>query len=136
MGSPAMNFVPATVVEHNGSYALELQATNSTVVPFPKAEKLATYVGKSILLGLRPEMITEPQPHKEGAEFVTTANVEVEVTEPMGADTMVITRIDDAEVNCRCNPAYPAAPGKVIELMFDTSKAVAFDEATGQRIDV
>jgi len=34
-------------------------------------------------------LITEPQPHKEAAFFVTTTDVEVEVTEPMGADTMI-----------------------------------------------
>ncbi|MBM6550561.1 ABC transporter ATP-binding protein [Marinomonas ostreistagni] len=135
MGSPAMNFIPAKVVEHSGSYALELQATQPTLVPFPSADSLKAYAGKEILLGLRPEMITEPQPHKEGAEFVVKADIDVEVIEPMGADTMVLTRISDAEVNCRCNPAYPAKANETIAMMFDTSKAVAFDKDTGQRID-
>ncbi len=135
MGSPAMNFIPAKVVEQNGSYALELQAATPTVVPFPKPDSLKAHVGKEILLGLRPEMITEPQPHKEGKEFVVTADIDVEVTEPMGADTMVLTRIQSAEVNCRCNPAYPARADETIAMMFDTSKAVAFDKDNGQRID-
>lgn len=135
MGSPAMNFVPAKVVEQNGAFALELQASKPTVVPFPDQESLKPYLGKEILLGLRPEMITEPQPHKEGAEFVVTADIDVEVTEPMGADTMVLTRISEAEVNCRCNPVYPTKAGETIAMMLDTSKAVAFDKDTGERID-
>ncbi|MFD1382844.1 ABC transporter ATP-binding protein [Rhodanobacter aciditrophus] len=135
MGSPAMNFIPAKVVEQAGSYALELQASQPTIVPFPKPESLANHVGKEILLGLRPEMITEPQPHKEGADFVVTADVDVEVTEPMGADTMILTRVQGAEVNCRSNPAYPAKSGETIAMMFDTSKAVAFDKDSGVRLD-
>jgi len=135
MGSPAMNFIPAKVVSQDGNPMLEL-ATNSTVtLPFPKPEALANHIGQTVLLGLRPEMITEPQPHKVGQDFVTTTDIKVEVTEPMGADTMIITRVNDAEINCRSNPAYPAAPGSVIEMMFDTSKAVVFDQASGQRLD-
>ena len=136
MGSPAMNFIPANVVATDNGIMLELATGTPTLLPFPKQQALDAYVGKEILLGLRPEMITEPQHHKDGLEFVVKSQVTVEVTEPMGADTMVITRINDSEINCRCHPAYPAAPGSDIELMFDTSKAVAFDKDTGARIDL
>jgi len=136
MGSPAMNFIPASVVATDNGIMLELQTSNKTRLPFPKTHSLESYLGKEILLGLRPEMITEPQHHKEGLEFVTKSEVNVEVTEPMGADTMVVTRIGNSEINCRCHPAYPAVPGSDIELMFDTSKAVAFDKDTGARIDL
>lgn len=136
MGSPAMNFIPATVVTGNDGVMLELATPDKTLLPFPKQESLQPYLGKSLLLGLRPEMITEPQAHKEGQEYVTTTAIEVEVTEPMGADTMVITRINNAEVNCRANPAYPAEAGSVINMMFDTSKAVVFNSTTGERVDI
>jgi multiple sugar transport system ATP-binding protein len=135
MGSPAMNFIPAKVVEQNGAPMLELATSTTVALPFPKPEALKDYVGKTILLGLRPEMITEPQPHKEGQPFVTTTDVEVEVTEPMGADTMILTRVNDAEINCRSNPMYPAAAGSIIKMMFDTSKAVVFDQESGKRLD-
>ncbi|ADZ93256.1 ABC transporter ATP-binding protein [Marinomonas mediterranea] len=135
MGSPAMNFIPAKVVQQNGTYALSLETKSNVVLPFPKPGALSSHVGNTVLLGLRPEMITEPQPHKEGATFVVKADIEVEVTEPMGADTMIITRIQDAEVNCRSNPAYSAQPGDVISMMFDTSKAVVFDKDTEERLD-
>lgn len=135
MGSPAMNFIPAKVISQDGKPMLELATTSNVALPFPKAEALEDYVGKTVLLGLRPEMITEPQPHKEGQTFVTTTEVEVEVTEPMGADTMILTRVSDAEINCRSNPMYPAKAGSIIKMMFDTSKAVVFDQSTGQRLD-
>lgn len=136
MGSPAMNFIPSKIVEQNGVPVLELNASETTALPFPNPDSLKAYVGETVLLGLRPEMITEPQPHKEGQEFVVTTGIEVEVTEPMGADTMILTRINDAEINCRSNPAYPAKPGDVINMMFDTSKAVVFDAKSGKRLDV
>ncbi|MDB4837555.1 ABC transporter ATP-binding protein [Marinomonas sp.] len=135
MGSPAMNFIPATVVSHDGNTMLELATPDKAILPFPKQTSLQSYLGQTLLLGLRPEMITEPQAHKEGQDFVTTTAIEVEVTEPMGADTMIITRINNAEVNCRSNPAYPAESGALIDVMFDTSKAVIFNPTTGERVD-
>ncbi|TDO97560.1 ABC transporter ATP-binding protein [Marinomonas balearica] len=135
MGSPAMNFIPAQVVEQNGVCALSLKTQSNVVLPFPKPDALSGHLGQTVLLGLRPEMITEPQPHKEGLEFVVKADIEVEVTEPMGADTMIVTRIENAEVNCRSNPAYSAQPGDTIAMMFDTSKAVVFDCETEERLD-
>lgn len=136
MGSPAMNFIPTKVVSTDNGPMLLLTANEPTLLPFPNPNTLLPYMDKTILLGLRPEMITEPQEHKEGQDFVVKTKVEVEVTEPMGADTMIITRIEDKEINCRSHPAYPAAPGALIDLMFDTSKAVAFDPVSGARIDV
>jgi multiple sugar transport system ATP-binding protein len=53
----------------------------------------------------------------------------------MGADTMILTRVNEAEINCRSNPMYPAEAGSIIKMMFDTSKAVVFDQETGQRLD-
>lgn len=135
MGSPAMNFVPATVVKSNDTLMLELATKTPTLLPFPKPDALANYLGKEILLGLRPEMITEPQPHKADTEFVVNSQVEVEVVEPMGADTMMLTRIGDSEVNCRCHPSYTMEVGTFCDIMFDTSKAVAFDIDSGQRLD-
>lgn len=136
MGSPAMNFIPTKVIEQNGIPMLELATSTTVALPFPCPDALKDHIGKTILLGLRPEMITEPQPHKEGQPFVTTTDVEVEVTEPMGADTMILTRVNDAEINCRSNPMYDAEPGAIIKMMFDTAKAVAFDKESGRRLDL
>ncbi|MDP5057430.1 ABC transporter ATP-binding protein [Marinomonas hwangdonensis] len=136
MGSPAMNFIPTKVIEQNGIPMLELATSTTVALPFPRPDALKDHIGKTILLGLRPEMITEPQPHKEGQPFVTTTDVEVEVTEPMGADTMILTRVNDAEINCRSNPMYDAEPGAIIKMMFDTAKAVAFDKESGRRLDL
>jgi multiple sugar transport system ATP-binding protein len=135
MGSPAMNFIPTKVVATENGPMLELDAVQKTLLPFPNKDCLENYVGKTIMLGLRPEMITEPQAHKDGQPFVVTTDINVEVTEPMGADTMILTRVKDNEINCRSHPAYPAKPGDNIKMMFDTSKAVAFDKDSGVRLD-
>ncbi|MFT2111850.1 ABC transporter ATP-binding protein [Marinomonas sp. 2405UD68-3] len=136
MGSPAMNFIPTKVIETDNGFMLEINATQKTLLPFPRQDCLKNYAGQTIMLGLRPEMITEPQAHKNGDAFVVTTEIEVEVTEPMGADTMIITRIEGNEINCRSHPAYAAKPGEHLKMMFDMSKAVAFDQKTGARIDV
>lgn len=148
MGSPAMNFIPATVVQQGDQILLELETSSGndldntaesktpTLLPFPKSASLKEYINKRIVLGLRPEMITEPQPHKEGQPFVVKSYVQVDVIEPMGADTMMLTHIGDNEVNCRCHPSYTMTVGGQCEMMFDTSKAVIFDPNSGSRLDL
>src|SRR6187549_3026169 len=54
IGSPAMNFVPVTVAESNGTVFLETNGLRIKV-PADKAAPLKAYKGQSITLGIRPE---------------------------------------------------------------------------------
>jgi multiple sugar transport system ATP-binding protein len=57
------------------------------------------------------------------------------VTEPTGADTMLVAEVNGVEINCRINPGYSTPVGQVVPLMFDMSKVVFFDPTTEERID-
>lgn len=138
MGSPAMNFMSVVLVKNGEGYGVEFIDGNGQkiILPMPQTMDLSAYVGKTVTLGLRPEMITDPVPHKENMDTVVSVDVKVEVIEPTGADTMVVTEVNGVEVNCRVNPRYPVKPAEVASLMFDMSKAVLFDAQTQARIDV
>ncbi len=137
MGSPAMNFVPCTLVAGDNGIGVEVTdgAGNPTWLPVPSPERLSAYVGKQVTLGVRPEMITDPVPHKVDDAMVRQVPMKVLVTEPTGADTMLVSEANGVEISCRINPGYSTPVGEVVPLMFDMSKVVFFDPTTEARID-
>ena len=137
MGSPAMNFIPCRLVGKGAEIMVEVQDANGKVqyLPVPNPQALASMSGKEVILGLRPEKITEPLPYKESEPLIRHLQLKVLVTEPTGADTMVVTEINGEQVDCRVGPRFAVKPGEVTDLMLDMSLAVFFDPQTGERID-
>jgi multiple sugar transport system ATP-binding protein len=130
MGSPGMNFIECVVF--NDKLIIESGSKNyQLAVPCAKA---VTDSGlDTVLLGIRPEMLTDPKPHDNSA-FVQEVCFDVEVVEPMGADTVAIGKWNDNEVQVRLSPESGEVAGKGFTLQVDTSKAIIFDPRTGQRI--
>ena len=60
IGSPAMNFIPCTI-EQNGNMRVRISPDIALSVPPAKAARYAGAKGRELLLGLRPEHITEPR---------------------------------------------------------------------------
>src|SRR5579872_5267271 len=81
IGSPAMNFIPCRLEEHAG--ALSVRLVDGITLPIP-ASRTATYkphAGRDLILGLRPEHLTETHAHPEPG--TAELAVKVDVTEPM-----------------------------------------------------
>jgi multiple sugar transport system ATP-binding protein len=131
IGSPAMNFVPCSLEETTG--ALSIRLNDSIVLPVPP-ERTARYrnaTGRAkLLLGLRPENITEPHgaPEPGQAPFEVT----LEVTEPMGMDTLVHFLVHDTDVCGRVSPNAGAVAGQRMRLIADMNHMHLIDDATGK----
>ncbi len=136
MGSPSMNFLRVEVGGADGQYHVLVASEGHTYkLPSPPTQAdLSAYVGKQVILGIRPEQLTHVMPHLESGPFVTKVAVKVEVTEPTGADTLVLTRINDEECECRVHPAEAGKPGEMMDILFNMEKAVFFDAQTEVRI--
>jgi multiple sugar transport system ATP-binding protein len=81
-------------------------------------------------------MMTEPKPHVAGA-LVHDIPMQVDVTEPMGPDTIAFGQWNGVEVQARLSPeagVEAQTKGSII-LQVDTSKAVLFDTFSGARLD-
>src|SRR5207247_46660 len=105
MGSPSMNLMPATVVNKDGHKGLSLSRRNGGgdfVLGIPPTIAATTLEnGRSLVLGLRPEAITDrdgADRHARGVEIVDCA---VELVEPAGSDTFVVTHLAGKEVVAR-----------------------------------
>jgi multiple sugar transport system ATP-binding protein len=136
MGSPSMNFIPSKVVSENGSIGVRVEAgAGDFVLPVNGAgERLQSWVDREIMLGLRPEMITQRVEEKMNSDTTRVASCAVDVVEPTGPDTLVFVRMNDRKVVCRVEPESAVEAGNNMELMFDVSKAVFFDPESGARV--
>src|SRR6476619_2930412 len=103
IGSPAMNFIPCQLEDLGGK--LHVRITDRLAFPLPPA-RAARYQAvprtDKLLLGLRPEHITESKPHAEPG--VETFDTVLDVTEPMGMETLIYFLLDGLEVCGRVNP--------------------------------
>lgn len=136
MGSPSMNFLRCEVVDLDGKAAVEVESEGKKYpLPVPASQAdLSSYIGKSVILGLRPEQLTHVMPHVVEDPNVTEVTIKIEVTEPTGADTLVLTRINGEECECRVHPAEAGKPGEMMNILFNMGKAVFFDSVTEARI--
>jgi len=136
MGSPSMNFLKCEVGQSGDNYHVIVASEGRRFeLPTPPTQAdLSGYVGKEVILGIRPEQLTHVMPHVEEGSYVTKVAVKVEVTEPTGADTLVLTRINDEECECRVHPAEAGKPGEMMDVLFNMEKAVFFDIDTEARI--
>ncbi len=132
IGSPAMNFVPCRLVESGAALSVHLGNGLSLPVPTERSEAYRPYLGKDLVLGLRPEHVTESRSYADGAEF----SLPVDVVEPMGMETMVYVVIDGTELCARCTPNAAAAPGSVMRFMADMRQMHLIDITTDRVIAV
>jgi len=131
IGSPAMNFLPCSLEGSPGAIIARLSADIAFALPQQRLERYRAYLGKSgLLLGLRPEHIVEPRPQTGPNQ--QTFEVMLEVTEPMGMETLVHFRVNGTEVCGRVSPAAHAESGKNMKLLADLDQMHLIDGDSGQ----
>jgi multiple sugar transport system ATP-binding protein len=130
IGSPAMNFIPCRLEEEGG--ALRIRLTEGLAFPIPEA-KASRYRGRaangSMLLGLRPEHITEAHGHLEPGAVPFEAKLDV--TEPMGMETLVYFGVNGTQVCGRVNPNAGAREGVPLRLAAKLNNMHLIDGTTG-----
>ena len=143
IGSPSMNFLRGQLVAHGAGAAFVLEhAGQTTLLPLPsqlaKTSGIAAKIGQEVILGIRPEHVTDAASARAadagGDYHPTEVACTVELTEPTGPDTLVFVWFNAARTTCRTHPRAAATPGGQMTLAFDLSKAVLFDPTTEQRI--
>jgi multiple sugar transport system ATP-binding protein len=130
IGSPAMNFIPCRLEESNGK--LQVRITDRIAFPLPPA-RAARYQSVSrsdkLLLGLRPEHIAEARAHPEPG--IESFDAMLDVTEPMGMETLIYFALEGAQVCGRVNPNAGAKDGGPLRLAMDLNNMHLLNEGTG-----
>lgn len=134
MGSPSMNFIPCNVVKQKDGHALEVESNGQQYfIPCENlAKNLKHYLNKKVMMGLRPEQITDISTNNSATDLVMDCRVIF--TEPTGPDTLITIKLNDTITICRIHPDTDCAVNDVMPLKFDLSKVVFFDTDTQLRI--
>jgi len=137
IGAPPMNFISGKLVESGSGVGLELDtgvARQVLNLPFDAAP-LRSKVGQEVVLGLRPERITDARSaHDVDDKRLQPVEVKVDVIEPTGPDTLVFAQVNGKRIVSRVHPAANPQPLTNMTLLFDVSKAVLFDPKTEERL--
>jgi multiple sugar transport system ATP-binding protein len=137
MGSPSMNLIEAKVAKTNGaaSIVLERAGGEPIVLAAPKSADAAKLRdGGAVIFGIRPEAVSDPESADRNSKSVATFPCRVDIVEPAGSDTFVVTTIAGKEVTARMRADADVRPGQNVSFAFNLDKAVLFDPASTQRI--
>ena len=121
VGSPAMNFIPATVCADG--QGLKLEMGDDQILPYAGPLK----GGHRVTVGLRPEHLMLVS--SEEAQF----KMRLRLAEATGATTYLFTD-SEQEVTIVVNDRATVRPGEVLNLRIDPERIHLFDRETGIRI--
>ncbi len=129
IGSPQMNFLDA-VVEAQGKDVYLKVAENKFKLPEAKAKKLidAGYAGKTVIMGIRPENLTDEDEKVAVSDAVMEAKIEV--YELLGAEVYLYFTMAGSNMTARVNPKTEARTGDTVKFALDTDKIHVFDKDT------
>jgi multiple sugar transport system ATP-binding protein len=134
MGSPSMNFISCQVVAQDHSHGIKIETGGQMHIVLTNDAALAGYVGKEIIVGIRPEMITHKMNVQGDTRNFYAFDTQIEIAEPTGADTLLMIKVNGKVVVCRVHPDHARKQDERMSFMFDMSKTVYFDPATELRI--
>jgi multiple sugar transport system ATP-binding protein len=128
IGTPPMNFVPATLADGGATVA-----ASGFKMPVPQAFRAATagHDGMKVVLGIRPENVREAS-RDGGATVRVTAKVEF--VEPLGHEVIVHGRVGDELIVAKVDPHRSPQIGSTIDLVIEADAAHLFDAATEKRL--
>jgi len=128
IGSPAINFLDGTM---EGGAAPSFVAGNVSV---PLANyRFADGPGdkRPVAFGIRPEHVFFGE---QAASLPFASEVEVDVVEPMGSDTLVWAKLAGQDFRFRVDGQTDIAAGSRVRIGFDPARASIFDAQTELRV--
>ena len=133
IGSPQMNFVDAVCeVEGQDVY---LKAGDYRVPLSPeKGKKLIDggYKGKEVIMGIRPEDVSDPASTRAKNQAVVKGTVNV--YELLGAEVYLYFDMCGTQMTARVNSSTTARENDVVDFVLDTDKIHVFDKETEKAI--
>ncbi|MFC4161184.1 ABC transporter ATP-binding protein [Chitinimonas lacunae] len=136
IGSPAMNFIPCRLEQEQGCAVVRLDSAG-TVQPLRLgrlSDSQRGLLGREVILGLRPEQLTDPGSAHNERPGLQALDARVEIAEPTGPDTLVTISINGVKAVARCHPQAVARPGEAMRLLIDPGKALLFDPVSENRL--
>jgi len=133
IGTPPMNLLQAQVVEHDGKPALRLGG-NTIAVLEAQARALTQWVGKPVLMGIRPQDIYTDRTAPPDAILSEPIQAVVDVVEPHGDRNDVHLLIDCATAIAQLSARVKVSEGEPLPIRLHLEYLHLFDAETGNAI--
>ena len=137
IGVPSMNFIKCRLKRENN--AMYFMLGNEKVhLPKSKSELLIkkSYESKNVIIGIRPEDITNIIDVKAAKkEYISSAiNVKVDLSETLGDKTNIYFKIEDNELTAIFKDSTKLRVGDKAQVLIYTKNICFFDESTEKNI--
>jgi multiple sugar transport system ATP-binding protein len=132
IGSPAMNIFEGTAARGDGELLIDTGPFELPVAP-EKEGQLSSYLGKKLIVGIRPENIHAAQFTPSGIR-AHILQAQVDVTEAMGNEMILYLELNGKQFLARVDPRTDVRPGQAIEVALDLDRLHMFDPETEQAI--
>jgi multiple sugar transport system ATP-binding protein len=132
IGSPPMNFINCSIVEHEGHLFLTGDGLH-VKLPAKSKAALSEVRSRNVTLGIRPEDISERRSY-DGAADDNVIRARVEFLEPLGSEVLATCSLAEHEIIVRLNPGTSAKSDEMIELVLNMERARLFDPATAEAL--
>ncbi|MGI6611213.1 MAG: ABC transporter ATP-binding protein [Limnochordia bacterium] len=135
IGSPPMNFIEGVLKRSGEDFLFDTGVFKLALDPERSREirNLAAYVDKDVVLGIRPEDISDGKLEPGAGSNSVVAMVDV--TELMGAEILVYLSKGEAQFIARVDPQSEATDGEEHPMTFNMKKIHLFDKDTEQTIN-
>ena len=127
IGSPSMNFLPATISPTATAVDLNI-GPDQLSLPFTteQCKRFGNCAGMQVTLGIRPENI---EPASDESAHMHPI---IDVIEPLGSETLVFFKIGTADLVARLSPSTRATRRQPLGLKMNIELIHLFDAKTGK----
>jgi multiple sugar transport system ATP-binding protein len=132
IGSPPMNFLAATIVKDGANLLVD---ATEVKFPLPADHPAKNFVGESVTLGIRPEMIFDK--YIDGPIKATPANTitaKVDVLEPLGHEYVAYLNIGQHNFIATIDTGTKVKEGELAEFVVNLDAIHLFDDKSEQAI--
>lgn len=137
IGSPAMNFLDAKLVQEGNNYYLDGAGSFKIIVPEEKVNEypeVKDYIGKDVVFGIRPEDLEDANVTDNKVNGENSFFAEVEVVEPMGSEIYLYLSVGEHSMIARVDAQSTAQVGDRVKLLVNSEKMHIFDAETEEVI--
>lgn len=130
IGTPQMNFIKAELSKRGSALYADFENYG---IPLPQRlfdnENLNKYIGKQVVLGIRPEDLHTEKRWKN-ADGSNTLKLTAELAEMMGSEIYIYSSVGDKKIIAKVPSSEKIKSGMEVELYIDTEKPHIFDSNT------
>lgn len=134
IGSPQMNFLDVKIDQKDGEFVAQF---GEYTIPIPKNKtddgQLDSYVGKEVVLGIRPEHLHDESLYQELKMVLpntSIVNANVDIAELMGSEIFLYLTCQDTKLIAKVPPSCKAKAGDVVQIAIDCKSIHLFDKET------